>query len=453
MQKCALALGFSAAMVLSTMTLSAATVASASTNVSSPLGVYGGEGPSAENALCQSTGPQCGYAMSFLDGTSWQTMEDPSWYISQFASTNYSMIWGVPILPNTGNYTLAAGATGAYDQYFVTLAQGLVSGGQANSIIRLGWEFNGDWMPWAASGQAANFVAYWQQIVTSMRSVPGANFEFEWNPDIGAQSAGDLTAYYPGNDYVDLIGLDVYDISWGSYPGAATLFSTLLTEPFGLNWLASFASQQGKPMTLPEWGLGWGDSDDGAPVSDPGTETSGGDDPTFINDMAGWISTNHVFEATLWDVTGSAISSTQNPNSFAAAVADFGSSAAIADVGQSPISTTENPISLAAPVADVGSSTAIASAPNKTALKPAVSVHFTGSSTSITQSSRDSLVALTKGLSEGATLTVVGRSYRDAKLARVRAYSIVRLISSRGRVHMVVRVSTSTRNNASTVTS
>jgi hypothetical protein len=47
----------------------------------------------------------------------------------------------------------------------------------------------------------------------------------------------------------------------------------------------------------------------------------------------------------------------------------------------------------------------------------------------------------------------VGRSYRDAKLARVRAYSIVRLISSRGRVHMVVRVSTSTRNNASTVTS
>jgi hypothetical protein len=206
-------------------------------------------------------------------------------------------------------------------------------------------------------------------------------------------------------------------------------------------------------MTLPEWGLGWGDSDDGAPVSDPGTETSGGDDPTFINDMAGWISTNHVFEATLWDVTGSAISSTQNPNSFAAAVADFGSSAAIADVGQSPISTTENPISLAAPVADVGSSTAIASAPNKTALKPDVSVHFTGSSTSITQSSRDSLVALTKGLSEGATLTVVGRSYRDAKLARVRAYSIVRLISSRGRVHMVVRVSTSTRNNASTVTS
>jgi hypothetical protein len=422
-QKCALALGFSAAMVLSTMTLSAATAASASTNMISSLGVYGGDGPSADNALCQSTGPQCGYAMSFLDDTSWQKMENPSWFISQFAGTKYSMIWGVPMLPNTGNYTLAAGATGAYDQYFVTLAQGLVSGGQANSIIRMGWEFNGGWMPWAASGQAANFVAYWQQIVTSMRSVPGANFEFEWNPNIGAQSAGNLAAYYPGNDYVNLIGLDVYDISWGSYPGAATLFSTMLTEPYGLNWLASFASQHGKPMTLPEWGLGWGDSDDGAPVSDPGTETSGGDNPTFINDMAGWITAHHVLEATLWDVDQSAISSTENPNSFAAAVADF------------------------------GSRTAIANALNKTALKPAVSVHFTGSSASITASSRDSLVALTKDLSEDATLTVVGRSYRDARLAKVRAYSIVRLISSRGRVHLVVKVSTNTRTDASTVTS
>jgi len=361
--------------------------------------------------------------MSFLDDTSWQKMENPSWFISQFAGTKYSMIWGVPMLPNTGNYTLAAGATGAYDQYFVTLAKGLVSGGQANSIIRMGWEFNEGWAPWAASGQATNFVTYWRHIVNSMRSVPGANFKFEWNPVIGAQSAGNLAAYYPGKDYVDLIGLDVYDISWGSYPGAAKLFSTMLTEPYGLNWLASFASQQGKPMTLPEWGLGWGDSDDGAPVSDPGTETSGGDDPTFINDMASWIATHHVFEATLWDVNQSAISTTENPNSFTAAVADF------------------------------GSRTATASALTKTALKPAVSVHFTGSSASITASSRDSILTFTKGLKVGASLTVVGRSYRDARLAKVRAYSIVRLISSRARVHLVVKVSTNTRTDASTVVS
>lgn len=455
-QNCTLALGLSAAMVISSMTLCATTGASASTNATSPLGVYGGDGPSADNVLCQPTGAQCGYAMSFLDATSWQKMEDPSWFISQFAGTNYSMIWGVPMLPNSGGYTLAEGATGAYNQYFVTLAQGLVAGGQGSSIIRIGWEFNEGWPAWAASGQPANFIAYWQQIVTSMRSVPGANFEFEWNPNIGSQSAGDLTAYYPGSAYVDLIGLDVYDISWGSYPGAASQFSTLLTEPYGLNWLASFASQQGKPITLPEWGLGWGDSDAGAPVSDPGTETSGGDNPTFINDMAQWIATNNVFEATLWDVDQSAVSTTENPNSFAAVVADFGSGAASAGATgtTSPTSTasgTTTTTSVPTSTTSAATSTASVLKSNVLAPRSKVSVHFTGSSASITTSSRNKLVALTKDLGKGASLTVVGRSYRNAKLAKVRAYRIVRLISSREKVHFVVRVSTKSRIDASTV--
>lgn len=303
-----------------------ASAATVSVSTVSPLGVMGGEDPGTEQALAQSMGRQPGYAMAFLDGSSFQKMEDPSWFISQFQGSGYSMIWGVPILPSSGDNSLATGATGAYNQYFVTLAQGLVAGGQGSSIIRLGWEFNGSWFPWAATGQAANFIAYWRQIVTAMRSVPRANFKFEWNPTSGDQGAGNLADYYPGNSYVDLIGLDVYDISWGSYPGAAAEFTTLETEPYGLNWLASFAAQQGKPMTLPEWGLGWGASDNGAPVSDPGTETSGGDDPTFINDMAGWITANNVYEATMWDVSTSLVSPTSNPNSFAAVVHDFGTS-------------------------------------------------------------------------------------------------------------------------------
>ena len=79
----------------------------------------------------------------------------------------------------------------------------MVSAGQGSSIIRPGWEFNGGWFPWAANGQAAAFVAYWQQIVTTMRSVPGQNFTFEWNPTAGDQGVGNLANYYPGNAYVD----------------------------------------------------------------------------------------------------------------------------------------------------------------------------------------------------------------------------------------------------------
>jgi hypothetical protein len=89
--------------------------------------------------------------------------------LSQWHGTNYRLIWDVPMLPNTGGAALSSGAAGAYNQYFVTLATALVAAGKGNSIVRLDWDFN--WI-----GQAAEFNAYWQQIVTAMRSVHGTNF-------------------------------------------------------------------------------------------------------------------------------------------------------------------------------------------------------------------------------------------------------------------------------------
>ncbi len=295
------------------------------TTLSSRIGVYGGSGnPSAVADFATTLGAQPHYAMDFIDGTSWSTIEDPSWYLQQWAGTGYQMIWGVPILPNSGG-SLATGATGAYDQYFATLAQAMVAGGQGGSIIRLGWEFNGGWFPWAANGQAAAFVAYYQQIVTTMRSVPGSNFKFEWNPTAGDLGVGNLADYYPGNAYVDYVGLDIYDQAYANYPGAQAEFQTIETEPYGLDWLASFAAQQGKPIVLPEWGLGWGPSaPNSGPVSAAGQEVCGGDNPTFINDMAGWIASNNVFEANFWDYGTSSVDQGSNPQTAAALRADFG---------------------------------------------------------------------------------------------------------------------------------
>jgi hypothetical protein len=90
------------------------------------------------------------------------------------------------------------------------------------------------------------------------------------------------------------------------------------SEPDGLDWLASFAAQQGKRLTLPEWGLGPGAGNNGAPISLPDEEVSGGDDPTFIKDMPRWIAAHHVYEATFWDYGSGVVSSTKNPSAFAA---------------------------------------------------------------------------------------------------------------------------------------
>ncbi len=283
------------------------------------LGAYVGyQSPGGVQAFGQAVGEQPSFAMDFLDGDTWSGMLDQaSSYMAAWEGSGLTMIWGVPMLPaessgtdessRTG-YSLQLGATGAYNTYFLQLAQDMVAGGEANSIIRIGWEFNGGWFPWAATGQAAAFIGYWQQIVDTMRSVPGQQFTFEWNPTIGGVGSDNLADYYPGNAYVDYIGLDVYDQAWGYYgaPGCSGTacqqdeFNTILTEPFGLNWLASFAGQQGKAIVLPEWGPGaFNPTDLNGTYEDE--ELGGGDDPTFINDMMDWIDTNDVFEASYWD--------------------------------------------------------------------------------------------------------------------------------------------------------
>ena len=148
----------------------------------SVLGVYAGpEDPPAVSDFAATLGSHPRFAMDFLDGSSWSTIDDPSQLVSQWAGSGYTMIWGVPMLPNSGA-SLATGATGAYDGYFSTLANALVADGQGSSIIRIGWEFNGGWFPWAANGQASAFVQYWQQIVTTMRSVPGRQLQLRVEP-------------------------------------------------------------------------------------------------------------------------------------------------------------------------------------------------------------------------------------------------------------------------------
>jgi len=302
------------------------------------LGVYAGGGdPSAVSDFTSSVGSQPKYAMDFLDGTSWSTITQAGWPYTAWAGKGFKMIWGVDMLPNSYSpnsnpsaaggscYGLTQEAAGDFNSDFVTVAKNMVSAGFGGSIVRLGWEFNGGWFPWSANGCAAAFVGAFQQVVTAMRSVPGQSFTFEWNPTRGDQGVGNLANYYPGNTYVDYVGLDVYDVEWASYPGMPAEFSYMETQTYGLNWLASFAAQNNKPMVFPEWGLGWGTcSSDGQAVSAANNQVCGGDDAQFINLSAQWFATHNVAEATFWDDGSSSIDQSANPNTAAALRADFG---------------------------------------------------------------------------------------------------------------------------------
>jgi len=256
-----------------------------------PLGDYAGSSdPNGVANFGAQTGTHPVYATDYLNKSGgWSTLEGASG-MSVWGHSPYRLVLGVPILPGTG--TLAQGATGAYNQYFSTLAQNLVGDGVANAILRLGWEFNGYWFPWsvATAGGAANFAAYWRQIVTAMRAVPGEHFQFLWNPNGPSPTNYTPAQAYPGDAYVDYVGTDVYDNYWGPGPFTPPVaWANQLSQQWGLDWLASFAAAHHKAIAIPEW------SDEFRP------DGHGlGDDPSFIDHMAAWFVANKVAFADIW---------------------------------------------------------------------------------------------------------------------------------------------------------
>ena len=291
------------------------------------LGDFAGSGdPGALASFASITGTHPVLASDYLLGTSgWDGMDGAGgtedWMLDQWRNTGYRLVLGVPILPGGSGGTLAEGATGAYNQYFTILAQTLVKDGAANAILRLGWEFNGTWYPWsvASNADAQNFAQFWRQIVNTMRAVPGQQFKFLWNPNGGGSSSWNLALAYPGSAYVDYIGTDVYDEYWGSSFTPQASWSNAVTQTWGLNWLATFAAAERRPIAIPEWSVDYRTDGHGL-----------GDDPYFIGQFANWIANNNVAFTCIFSFNDTAGSQDNDltdgsfPNALVAFRADFG---------------------------------------------------------------------------------------------------------------------------------
>jgi hypothetical protein len=294
-------------------------------------GAYvGAANPSGLTAFDAATGTHATIASDYLPGNAgFSGMDgaggDLNWLLGPWSGRGVTLSLGVPIIPTdaagTPVATLGAGATGAYNASYVTLAQTLVAAGDATAYLRLGWEFDGGWMPWSATTPAAeaSYAAYFDQIVTAMRSVPGADFSFVWNPDAGAftQAGYNVALAYPGSAYVNVIGLDTYDQTWVSPQTPANAWNET-TLP-SLVAASAFAASVAKPLALTEWGTAIRSDGHGL-----------GDDPLFVTNMTAWIKNpadNVLFES-YFDVnsggTNSDLTGGSFPNSLAAFRADLG---------------------------------------------------------------------------------------------------------------------------------
>jgi hypothetical protein len=251
-------------------------------------GVYAGHTPAQDEAFAKWRDAAIQIATDFVGGGGWASIDHPL-VLSLAWHKDYAvqLVVSVPMWPATGG-SLSDAAAGDYNTHYAALAKTLVSDGRANSVIRLGWEFNTPFFRWQVqtAADAAQYAEAWRQAVRSMRSVDGQQFTFVWNPNL-SNKGPDPALGYPGDAYVDDIGLDVYDRSLGGGESAAQRWNDLVHQQYGLQWQATFASAHSKPIAFPEWGL----------VHDPDATNVGGDDPYFIQQMHAWFAShNTAFE-------------------------------------------------------------------------------------------------------------------------------------------------------------
>jgi hypothetical protein len=195
--------------------------------------------------------------------------------VDKYAGFNGEMDVAVGALVRGETWEQAA--AGAYVDRWTTAMRTLKAkrGGKGTTYVRIGHEYNGDWMAWGVSSK--NLAAYKQgyRLYASIVRKEFPQAKLTWSPNGGNHTDISVEQQWPGDDVVDVIGPDMYD----GYPSVTTqaIWDRELVRwlapgsPQGLAAWQQFAAAKGKPLGLPEWG------------------TQGGDHPLFIKGMHDFI--------------------------------------------------------------------------------------------------------------------------------------------------------------------
>ena len=223
-------------------------------------------------------------AMEFVAGLSSQ-----SW-VDQFINTRLTPIWeagSVPVLtwlpstesPNeTSSQITREIAAGEYDSFLEEWATQLskwatTSDGSSKRrlYLRPAHEMNGNWYPWSAadsSSTADDYIEMWRRMhdVFSGTDLDETTVQWIWSPN--ADEIGDVRAeaYYPGDEYVDWVGLDGFNFgdsqSYSSWRTPEEVFLDMLgrmrdltDKPVALTEFASSSSRDGayRPTAKAVW--------------------------------------------------------------------------------------------------------------------------------------------------------------------------------------------------------
>jgi hypothetical protein len=141
--------------------------------------------------------------------------------------------------------SLAQIAAGDFDQYLHEAAATARSWGSP-LMVRFAHEMNGDWYPWSASGVSPEtYVAAWQHIVTIFRSDGASNVSWVWSPYVEVRGRYPMEPYFPGDAWVDYVGLDGYN--WGAPKGRWQSLEAVFSDSYAVAAMLS-----DRPMILAE---------------------------------------------------------------------------------------------------------------------------------------------------------------------------------------------------------
>ncbi|MGW7243567.1 glycoside hydrolase family 26 protein [Streptomyces sp. NPDC054804] len=243
-----------------------APVAPASARAAPPaFGAFLDSGPLGVARMAQLSGwlggTELKVAHTYLPGDRWADIEGAPGFLDVWAhwrreKDDRMLVLNVPMQERNEDHVgdaevrslLAQGAAGLFDHHFRALAERLVELGVPDTVIVLGWEMNGTTYTHRCGPDPEAWKKYWKRIVTTMRAVPGQKFRFDFTPSRG-RDAVPWTQCYPGDDTVDVVGMDSYDQPTG------LSFGEQVREPYGLQDHVDFAKAHGKPISYPEWGL------------------------------------------------------------------------------------------------------------------------------------------------------------------------------------------------------
>ncbi len=213
-----------------------------------------------------------------------------------------NMLFSVPLATKQDN-SLAHVAAGQYDQVYRAIAHDYASA-YPNAIIRIGWEFNADWYSWKAKDRTADYIAAFRHVAAIFKSA-SPQFTIDWCPVNGFSANFAAETAYPGDDVVDVIGMDLYnDYRWGDHKDdAQERWEWLKNFQHGLVWQQAFAHDHKKRMSLPEWGVDR-------------------DDPYFIEQMHDWIVHHDYAYVAYWN-SNSAFKGTLSNNQYPNAAATY----------------------------------------------------------------------------------------------------------------------------------